>query len=357
MQQCTDCNTPLPARALYCPQCGKSNPNLQVSTPSPVNATPYSSPTSNYMDPTFYAANQRNAGPYNPTPRPGPTFQSSRRPLSRGALLLSFLLTLLLMASGVGLIYYATTWHPAQLRAEATATVKTLMNATAQASATARVQATATGHAVATAQAQSTAQVQSTATALQDAYARVTSGTPTIEESLSGQTASNWDEYVSQDGGGCAFAGGALHASVLQKGYYIPCFAQSSSFANFALEIQVKITNGDEGGVIFRGSDKDQKFYLFHLLKGGYYSLGMISHSDHETTLADDKSSAINPQPNQSNTLGIVARGSTILLYINKQYVGSASDSTFARGMIGVFAVDVNNTTDVAFSNLRVWTL
>jgi hypothetical protein len=55
--------------------------------------------------------------------------------------------------------------------------------------------------------------------------------------------------------------------------------------------------------------------------------------------------------------LTVIAQGNNIYLYINKQFVGSASDGTYGSGEIGFFASDTNNATDVAFSNARVWAL
>jgi hypothetical protein len=59
----------------------------------------------------------------------------------------------------------------------------------------------------------------------------------------------------------------------------------------------------------------------------------------------------------QPNTIGVIARDSNIYLYINKQRVGHLNDNKLSLGEVGVFCTDVTNSTEVAFSNARVWVL
>ncbi len=53
----------------------------------------------------------------------------------------------------------------------------------------------------------------------------------------------------------------------------------------------------------------------------------------------------------------VVARGSSITIYINHQQVTTIQDSTFASGHIGVFAYKMNNPTEVVFRDAKVWSL
>jgi hypothetical protein len=55
--------------------------------------------------------------------------------------------------------------------------------------------------------------------------------------------------------------------------------------------------------------------------------------------------------------LGVVARGNTLRLYINKQQVASVTNSTYASGQLGVIAYNTGQSVDVAFTNAQVWTL
>jgi hypothetical protein len=267
----------------------------------------------------------------------------------------------LLMLSGFSLIYYTAVAHPAQLRMEATATVRAISTRDAHGTAIANVQATGTAQAIAngtaTAQAQVTAQAQATTTALQAIYTQSTSGPPTFSASLAAQDSANWDTYETKDGGGCAFTSGALHASVFSMGYYVPCLAHATNFTNFAFQVQLTILRGDEGGLIFRSNDTNTKFYAFRIGRDGIYSLFVVKDSSHSLSLAYDNSTAIKTGAGQSNTLTIIARGSNFYLYINQQFVGTASDGSYGTGEIGIFASDTSSNTDVAFSNVKVWTL
>ena len=72
------------------------------------------------------------------------------------------------------------------------------------------------------------------------------------------------------------------------------------------------------------------------------------------------KSGSSNPNNtnlNQTNLLIVIARGSYIYLYVNKQYAGSVTDNTYTSGQIGVFGADNANPTDVAFSHTQLWKL
>lgn len=60
------------------------------------------------------------------------------------------------------------------------------------------------------------------------------------------------------------------------------------------------------------------------------------------------------PQPNK---IAVVARGSSLTLYINQQYVTGVNDWAYQSGAIGVFADDQLNPTVVAFNNAEVWML
>jgi hypothetical protein len=276
-------------------------------------------------------------------------------------LIAAVLLAVILIAGGVSLIYYTTVYRPNQLHAQATATAQTTQTMIARATGTANAQATGTAvaisNATATANAQATANVVGTATALQNIYTQATNGNPALNESLANNTNSNWDVDQAQGGGGCAFTGGVYHASLFAKGFYFPCIAQNSNFGNFAFQVQMNITRGDFGGLIFRGNTSAVKFYSFRIGQDGSYSLFISTDSTHSSGLLSGTSPLINKGTGRTNLITVIARNTNLYFYANKQYLGSISDSTFKSGQIGLFAEDNTNPTDVAFSNLQVWQL
>ena len=283
--------------------------------------------------------------------------------LSRGVVALILILTLLLVSSGVGLIYYSTVARPAQLHAQATSTAQTILTSDARSTAVANTQATGTAvaysNATATVQAQVTAQAQATATALQAIYTQSTQGTPVLNSSLAAQDNNNWDVNDTTDGGGCGFNAGTYHTTLFSKNFYFPCFAHTASFNNFTFQVQMTINQGDEGGLVFRSNSNTDiaQYYLFSINQNGTYRLVVSKDSSHNTTLAQDSSPAIKTGINQTNLIAVVAKGSTLYLYINKQYIGSVSDSSYSSGLLGVFASDSSTTTDVSFKNAQVWQL
>lgn len=274
---------------------------------------------------------------------------------------LLLVLALLMLLSGIGLVYYSLDFHPAQLRAYATATVQTIQTVQTHATATVNAQVTGTAvayaHATATAQVRATAVAAATATALQTIYTQATSSNPALFDPLTGNDGNNWDEGNANGGGGCFFAGGSYHSSMPQKGFYLTCMAESSNVHNFAFQVQMTTLKGDGGGLVFRSSNSNFHAYRFRVGHDGLYALVATLDGQHSSVLKSGASSAINTNPNAPNLLTVIARGSNMYLYINKQYITNVSDGTYSSGQIGMFAEDATNPTEVAFSHAEVWNL
>jgi zinc-ribbon domain len=391
MRYCVACGTPLQPAMTICPNCGRFTPTpnanqasigtddravtaaasaqqMPFNAPRPVgvagpsrpsydNAQAYP-PTPPQQTPQPYSPqpfSSNNTPPFTTPPFPASNPQGSKK-LPKGTVILLTTMALLIMIGGVALIYYTTIAQPAQFRAQATATVQTILTNNAQATATARGQATATAQAQARASATAQAKAQATATAYQNLYTTATSGTPALTSPMAYQDGASWDVYNAVGGGGCAFAGNALHASIFVQHTYVPCLAQATAFSNFAFQVQMTTLKGDGGGLVFRADDANSKFYLFRIQRDGTFSLMVTSDSKTNTPLIDDTNPAVKTG-NKTNLVTIIAKGSNIYLYVNKQFVGSTSDSSYSSGKVGVFADDTDAATDVAFSNANVWTL
>lgn len=318
---CLWCGTTLPPGTTHCPSCGRSlSPNVLTATSS-VNQAP-----------------------------------------SHGSLgfmtILLIILALLVMASGIGLIYYTAIFRPAQQHAQLIATVQAAED---RATAIANVQATGTAqanaHATATAQAVATAQAIATTTALQNIYKQATSGNPVFNDPLNGNNINNWDVGSASLGGSCGFTAGAYHVVEPNKNYYLTCFAQSTHFSNFAFQVTMTIVRGDEGGILFRAAGANSGHYSFGINRDGLFILIVSRDTNPGKTLLYGPYSAIHTSLNQPNTLTAIVRGATIYLYINKQYVDSITDTTYHSGEIGVYAANSKDPTDVAFNDAQVWQL
>ena len=119
------------------------------------------------------------------------------------------------------------------------------------------------------------------------------------------------------------------------------------------------ITQGDEGGIIFRADSANSKFYLFRISQSGAYDLFLYvdNQGSHAKNLLSNSSTLIKTGQNQTNTITVVARGANIYFFVNSQYLDGVSNSMFSSGKIGVFGESNTHPTDVAFSNAQVWQL
>ncbi len=346
------------------PQAGLSSPNYAATTDyiPPQQPMYVSQPQAQYADTPNYIGRQQPVRP--PLQGLPPEPPERRRRLSTGMIWIIVVLVLLLIG-GSGLILYSTVYVPGKQHADATATVQTQLTGTAvaQVTGTAQAKATSTSQAIATSTAQANATATAiagataTATALQNLYTTTTSGNPALNDPLTGNDANNWDENQAVGGGGCAFSGGAYHATMPQKGFYFACFSESATYTNFAYQVRLKIITGDDGGIVFRGNSVSYKFYRFYINQKGSYCIDLAQDINHVKSFFCNASSVINTGLNQTNLLTVIAQGSNIYMYINKQYVASLSDNTYSSGKIGVFVGDETNATDVAFNNAQLWIL
>ncbi len=297
--------------------------------------------------------------PGQPTP-----FNQNRQPAPRRrstGLIIALIAAIILIIVGSSLVYYLGVARPAQLHAQATATVVTILTRQAQGTAVANTHATGTAqtqaNATTTAVAVATAQVQATMTAYVNMYTQVARGTPALNDPLTQNDANNW--YIhSSSAGVCAFTGGALHVT----GVGAFCTAQATNFGDFAYQAKISVLKGSTsagGGLMFRLNTSLLKYYIFAIGADGSYSLALIqivgSSNSTFKNLTTGFSPAITQGLHQTNTLAILARGSNFYLYANNQYITQFKDSSSATGAIGVFGVDNNSGLDVAFSNAEVW--
>ena len=120
----------------------------------------------------------------------------------------------------------------------------------------------------------------------------------------------------------------------------------------------MKVLQGDCGGMVFRGDSNSGKMYFFEVCQDGTYlfSRYLDFTGNNVKDLAGGSSAAIMTGLNQTNVIAVVEQGSTLNIYVNKQKIASASDSTFSHGQIGLFADSSSHPTEVAFNNVKVWT-
>ena len=359
MMNCSSCGLQLPPGAANCPRCGAATPYYYantgttsndatfVSTPNPVvqqrpptqyGAPPYE-PT--VLAPTgspAYGAEPQNpysASPYapysslplTPTPPVPPPVQRSGNRI--GIIVSVVVLVLVVIGGGVfAFLQYSAARNAAAAAAAAAAT------------------ATATAHAHATATA-------SAIVALQNPYTH--SGTLALSDPLSDNSKGyGWSE----DAPNCAFISGTYHAIAPDARYSDFCLAQVSTFSDFAFEAQMQIIKGDAGGLVFRVTrySTTNNLYAFYIGQDGSYNLN-LQNATGFPILTRGSNPAIHQGLNQTNLIAVVAQGSTIMLYVNHQFITKVTNSTYTSGQLGVFVTPYNQPSEVVFSNVKVWRL
>ncbi len=176
------------------------------------------------------------------------------------------------------------------------------------------------------------------------------SATLNFSDSLDGvQNKYGWDTNQ-----WCNFTHQSYHAIATQPNTDTNCIASSKTFNNFVLEVNMIINSGDCGGVIFRADRNNNKYYLFQVCQTGETSLSTTKNS----IIYSTNVSFININLNHSNLLTILSNSNQITLYVNTHLIDDVTDTTYSQGQIGLWAFNKgNSTTDVSYTNLKVWTL
>jgi hypothetical protein len=258
---------------------------------------------------------------------PAQQVQRSRRGQAASVIALFVILVLLVIGSGGGLTYYVTTFHPAELRVQATAVTRNVL-----------AQATA----------------QANAINPQLLYQQVVKSKPTISDPLNNPNTSIWQASPS-----CTLTNGTYHSSISTKSEIVFCRAALTDFQDVAFQVQMTTLKGDLGGLMFRSSvdaSSNIQSYFFGLDSNGGYHLFTLQGAG-LVLLGNGTSSAATTGFNKPNLLTVIARGTRFYLYVNKQFATSINDNSYVSGGVGLFALDLQNPTDIEFNNAQVWTL
>jgi transcriptional regulator with XRE-family HTH domain len=164
------------------------------------------------------------------------------------------------------------------------------------------------------------------------------------------------NETNSSFGSTCQFMQGTYHISEAGAERAGTCFNPDFDGGNFTIEVQMKIEQGDCGGIIVRSSEP--KDYSFIVCQDGYYSFARYQNYTSSKLLVNKTSPAIVVGLNQLNVIAIVANGSTFDLYVNKHKIDTIQDSSYAHGRVGLFASnDTSSSTEVIYRDAKIWTL
>ncbi|HJT57914.1 MAG TPA: TIR domain-containing protein [Ktedonobacteraceae bacterium] len=189
-------------------------------------------------------------------------------------------------------------------------------------------------------------------------FTYVTHLSPALKDELSIQDANRWD-----DTGGCAFKNGIYDVSIQANYSYTNCLEHFKTFSNFAYQVQMQIVSGDAGGLLFRANNVLTGFYRFSLDAAHQnYNLLVCKTCNPQQNFAGQdvlqpSTSSISVQLNKTYSLTVIANKNLLYLYVNGQFLFSISNPTFQSGELGLYAYEFTNSTEVEFSNMKVWVL
>jgi uncharacterized protein YraI len=114
----------------------------------------------------------------------------------------------------------------------------------------------------------------------------------------------------------------------------------------------------DRFGLLFRAPD-NLRGYLYGLTCDGRYTMTMWDGETTTVIVEPTASEVIITGPEAVNRIGVVAYGSSYLLYANGVFLAEAQDSTFLQeGMLGLYIrASTEQPFTVAYDDLGVWVL
>lgn len=297
-------------------------------TPAPPPYNPYGQ-TVPSTNPNY---NQYGTVPPAPTLPSTPPTQPRRGPSIRVILIAVIALVLVLGGIAFGLISNNNTQQ-------------SNANANATATAQAKTKATATAHAQQTA----TAQAALTATAIASNYpfsANLALNDPLVDNSKG----VGWENDSF-----CKFQGSAYHVFDPQSNTYNSCTAANSNYTDFTFQVQGELKSGDGIGLTFRGNNN--QLYRFMVFTDGSYNVVLyVDTTGTNARKLTTGSLPSTPDLTSTNTIAVVARGTSFTFYFNQTAVTTYSDPSYSHGQIGLATYDITNSAEAIFTNLKVWT-
>ncbi len=182
------------------------------------------------------------------------------------------------------------------------------------------------------------------------------SGKLALDDPLSNNSRGyGWQEasFPDPNGGSCQFIGNAYHVIDVLPNGYIPCHTALQA-SNFTLEVQMRIIQGNCGGLSLRDTTSAAHAYYFRVCQDGSYKLSRFDGYAPRQDLISGSNAAIHTGLSQSNLIAAVANGSTFDLYANHEKIATVNDSRYSGGLFGVSA---DGNTEVVYTHAKMWTL
>ncbi len=153
------------------------------------------------------------------------------------------------------------------------------------------------------------------------------------------------------------------HCAPKTDGYHVgsnfTCYPSIPSVGNVDVTVSVKGVKTDSStsyGISFRDTSTDTQgnYYDFEITPDGQWAFFKVVNDKPTPIQNYQSSSAIQTGSGATNQLRVLAVGSHFVFYVNGQQVGTADDSTFASGEVGLATYDQNGVSDAVFTNLTI---
>jgi outer membrane lipoprotein-sorting protein len=187
------------------------------------------------------------------------------------------------------------------------------------------------------------------------------SGTPTYTNAMTADLQDGWDTHTYPSSGSCQFAPDGYHVAAAAH-YAMICANPRLDWPDFAVQVEMTFIKGtatDWGAINFRGVGTGDFSYQFDVSANSHYDLTRCEASNCSHTLVVGVATQFHQGLRQTNTLGVVARGSSIAIYLNHILLQNVTDSRFSQGFIGLYCGANNDgvPAEVVYQNFQAWVL
>ncbi len=168
-----------------------------------------------------------------------------------------------------------------------------------------------------------------------------------------------WD-FASTDNVDRAWSANKYTLSVKKKNY-LGYGTPDGEYTDFGAEVEAQANSAyARYGIRFRiqGGTDNPSYYIFVVATDGkYYVDKLLNNAWADTSPVPATTSPRINKGKVKNTLGVLAQGSQISLYINRSLVKTFTDDSIDSGLVGVLAgPGDNDSAEVTFSRLTVLT-
>jgi hypothetical protein len=186
------------------------------------------------------------------------------------------------------------------------------------------------------------------------------SGPSTYNSPMTIDRQDGWDVNNQAPYTSCSFAKDGYHV-VSAPSFGNICANPRLFWPDFALQVQMTFTQGtasDWGGISFRGvGEVGSTSYEFDVQGSGQYILTRCADLNCSYVLTRGVAAHFHQGLHQPNILGIVARGTTLSIYINHVLLQRVIDNHIQAGFIGLMSGANNEqiTDEVVYRDFVEW--